>query len=233
MYTPESVVAGTAFVLFSVLGVATQLWKIWQRVAEQRATGIRIPGYATKGLVPLREFMAFLFFYLFFCSGLTRTAVDGMLVGTRLPAVIIQFGIVFVMFVDRKTRLAACFFFSSALLLAFSVYLSADRYFAVDPHSVVYGWWIDKSLVVLLLPFLWGRLRHAYTVWNLTERSVSSAFREIGNILKDLTGSWYAFMGSGELLFILIVHIASMASSLAILAAIAKNRGSTEEKDIK
>lgn len=230
MQTPESVIAGTAFVLFSVVGVSVQLYKIWRRIAAQRATKNRIPGYATKGLVPFREFMAFMAFYLFFCSGLTRSEMDGMLVFTRLPAVLIQFVVVATIAFDRRDAWVRSLFVTCCGLLVFGGYIFGNRLFELGGDTTRFGWWMDMGLVAILPPFLFARFKHAWTVWYLTERSVTSALREVGCILKDLTGAWYAYVTSTELIFVMITHLASILTSVAILIAVGKNRRETEEQ---
>lgn len=230
MQSPESVIAGTAFVLFSVVGVSIQLHKIWRRIAEQRTTKNWITGYATKGLVPSREFMAFMAFYLFFCSGLTRSEMDGMLVFTRLPAVLIQFLIVASLAFDRRDAWVRSLLFTCCGLLSFGGYLLVDRLLNLDGDTIRFGQWIDLGLVVMLPPFLVVRFKHAWTVWNLTERSVTSALREVGCILKDLTGAWYAYVTSVDLVFVMATHLASLLTSIAILVAVRKNRTTTKER---
>jgi hypothetical protein len=209
--------------------MAVQLWKIWRRVAEQRATGRWITGYATSGLIPFREFMAFMMFFAFFTSGLTRNQIDLMLVSTRFPAVFISVAIVTAIFLDQRTAVSKIMLSVAALLTIFGGFLFYSRLTGSITAVEFIAKWIDGSMLFLLIPFLIGRVRNAYVIWNLPERSVASAVREIGNGLKDLTGMYYAFGRFEDLFFVFVTHTVSVLTSVSLLAAIMRNKRRTTE----
>ena len=215
-FTP-GLIAALVFIAFTGIGYLAQVVKLFQRRAAA-GVGSLSAEHIADGLHPTREFLSFLAFTLFALSGLTRTYFDYVLVFSRLPVVILS--TVILWFLAGSDTGNSRKLFRVAVLG--NIFLFALLVIVVSGHSVAHTQLptlVDWALAGISVLLFYGKSLQAYTMYREQKSAAVSWLRELGLILKDMTGLYYALGVGAELKWVALTHTLSFISSSAICIA--------------
>ncbi len=208
-------IAALTFFLSTVLGLIAQVYKLNQRTTRWRCGELgEADIYA--GLLPSREFWSFTAFLLFALSGLTRSYTDYIIIGSRLPALILATLILYSLARHhapgalRLYRLALCgnFVFAS---------LGVAHVLGIRLDVVAVARTVDYLLGAVSICLLVGKMTQAVTMFRRRRSGGVSLLREAGLVVKDSTGIWYATTIGAELFVVGMTHALSISGSVAIV----------------
>lgn len=206
--------AALTFLIFTGIGTAAQVRKLAKRTALWRAGRLE-QREVCAGLLPGREFLSFSVSLFFAFSGLTRSYLDVFLLSSRLP--VIGLATVLLWYLQFHRYRAARIYFLLAcvgdfvLLVLLGVALAGYSLF--DPTLVMI---VDGSLSLLSLLFFLGKLAQAQFIVQEGRAGGVSLTRELGLVIKDIVGLWYALSVGAELKWVAITHALSATSSAII-----------------
>lgn len=227
-------VAATLFLLFAGVGALAQVIKLYQRQLRYRQ-GSLPRSEVCAGLHSTREVWSYSAFLLFALSGVTRSYFDGFLVFSRLPVVIcstIILGFLAAHVGGRARTFFICTLLGDLLLVAgiIAVASGAPINRGVIPLAV------DAALSMVSVLLFYGKSVQAIQMYRQSRSGAVSYTREIGLVLKDISGLWYALTVGAELRWVALTHLLSLFSSSAIVFV--KNRvecrsAETSEQGVK
>ncbi len=209
--------AAAAFLLFTGTGYAAQVIKLSRRSRAWR-TGQLEAAAVCEGLHPVREFWSLIAFLLFALSGMTRSYLDWFLVGSRFPVIILATVVLLFLArfeVGRARQLLIVGLCVDALFLLVSAAMTAG----VTLHGTFLSKAVDFSLAGVSFFLFYGKSLQAWTMVKRRQSAAVSWFRELGLILKDATGLWYAVTVGNELFWVALTHVLSTISSSSICIA--------------
>lgn len=207
------IAAGT-FLLFTGTGAIAQVIKLTKRTAHWRAGNLE-RDRVCDGLHPVREFWSYSAFLLFALSGATRSYVDLFLLVSRTPVVLLSTVIMgFLAFHEiRSARKFLYFALVGDLVLFLAIVVLLCGYSIAIPW-LAYG--VDIALAGISFFLFYGKSLQAYTMWKEKRTMAVSWTREIGLVLKDISGLWYTVTIGSALFFVGLTHVLSMVSSSSI-----------------
>ncbi len=214
MNVPSEILAAVTFLAFTVAGFAAQVLKLFKR-HRLAINGALPPEQVCDGLLPFREVVGVVIFLLFALSGATRTYFDLMLVGTRIPVVILSTIILGFLAHYRLPRARA--YFTAALCgIVFLGLMITARTSGIYVASALVANATDFALAGVSVFLLIGKISQARHMWRSKRTAAVSWFREIGTIVKDISGLWYALTVGQELFSVALTHSISIISAGAI-----------------
>lgn len=207
------IAAGT-FLLLTGTGSCAQLLKLWRREhAWKRGEIQRTQIY--DGLHPVRECWSLIAFILFALSGLTRSYTDYFLLLSRLPVIVLSttiLGLLAAHGAPRARRLLLVVGAGNIILIA----VLCCTGFGVAIHGSLLSRIVDLCLSAVSVLLFYGKIVQAQTMY-LERRSAGvSWLRELGLVVKDLSGLWYALGIGSELMLVGLTHSLSAVSSGSI-----------------
>lgn len=209
-------IAALTFLFSTVLGLCAQVYKLRDRAKRWRHGELpREDIYA--GLLPERECWSFAAFLLFALSGLTRSYTDLVLIVSRLPAIALATAILYLLAQHGAPRAPRLFRLAlagnGALVLLLAVTVSGGNI-----GSVLLTTTVDGALGVVCAGLFVGKINQALTMYRMRRSGGVSHLREVGLLMKDATGLWYAVTVGSELLVVGLTHLCAIAGSGAIIA---------------
>jgi hypothetical protein len=210
-------IAAVVFLLLTGTGGAAQIVKISSR-GKLFANGELPEDEIYAGLHPVREFWSFSGFLSFALAGLTRPTPDWFLIVSRTPIIVLSTGILYLLARHRAPgagRLLVAAVVGNCILLAGLIALPFGLDLGVSPLPMV----VDTVITCIGFSLFAAKISQARQMVQLRRSAGVSWAREIGFLLKDITGLWYAVTVGGPLFFVGLTHSLSIASSLAIVAA--------------
>ncbi len=213
---PDATTAGyLAFIAFlagSGIGAGAQAHKLYSRTQAWRR-GILDRDRICDGLQPTRELWSFAAFLFFAFSALTRSYVDAVLLFSRLPVVLLS--TVILWFLQLHGLPQARLFFAVALLA--DVLLGLLMAFSMSGHDASFlAVFVDPGLLLISALLFYGKQRQARRMLQEERSRGVSWLREVGIVVKDVTGLWYSLAVGRELFWISVTHVLSGISSLTI-----------------
>jgi len=207
-------IAALTFLLSTVLGLIAQVYKLTRRTAAWRRGGLGESDiYA--GLLPSREFWSFAAFLLFALSGLTRSYTDYIIIGSRVPAIILATVILYHLAQHHAPGAVRLYRLALVGNLVF-IALGAASALGLRLDEAALATTIDYLLGGVSLCLLVGKLTQAATMYRHRRSGGVSLIRETGLIIKDSTGIWYATTIGSELLVVGLTHALAICGSVAI-----------------
>lgn len=210
-------IAATTFLLVTGCGALAQIAKLRQREREWKDGTIgQEEIYA--GLHPLREIWSLTAFLLFALSGLTRSEVDPYLIGSRTPVILLTTIIIALLArhaAPRAERYLVYAVGGNALLWCGFCAVGAGVDLANSPLRLL----IDWTLGIVSFILFYAKLDQARLMLRERKSAAVAWAREIGFMVKDLSGLWYAVTVGGSLFFIGFTHTLSLLSAAAICFA--------------
>jgi len=208
-----TILAAISFLLTTVTGYVFQVKKLFLR-HRQFNSGLITQEEISEGLTLSREFLSFLAFYMTALSGLSRSYLDWFLVGSRTPVIFLC--IVVLYFLSQKNSRSKFFFLIACFLATF--YLLVLVVFSVYGHiyHAPIRYLVDALLIIVILPMFFAKFNQAYQMQKSRMTRGVSIGREIGLIIKDLTGLLYCLQAGSEFYLLAFMHILSGASSFSI-----------------
>ena len=210
-------IAAAAFLLFTGSGYTAQVLKLFRRSKACRL-GRLSPEAVCDGLHPVREFWSLMAFLLFALSGMTRSYLDWFLVGSRLPVILLANVILIVLVRYRVGRAKVLFPIALGVDASFLL-LGAAIAAGISVHQTLIPALVDVSLAGVSIFLFYGKSLQAWTMVKQRRSAAVSWWREVGLVLKDLTGLWYALSVGGELFWVALTHVLSTLSSSSICIA--------------
>jgi len=205
------VFAAVTFLLFTGVGALAQVQKLRSRESQWHK-GELSRHQIYDGLQPVREVWSFTAFSLFALSGLTRSYLDFVLLFSRLPVICLS--TVVLWYLARHQAPSARRFFIFALIVNMIIILMvAAKSMGADFTLTGIPLLIDLSLSVVSVLLFFGKMTQAQRMYVEKRSAAVSWMREVGLVLKDLSGIWYALSVGPELLLVGITHTFSVFSS--------------------
>ena len=209
--------AAVTFLVFTGGGSVAQVTKLLGR-AKAWKQGTLPKEQICEGLHPVRELWSFTAFSLFALSGLTRSYTDYVLVGTRLPVVLLSTGTLAILSAYQG-GVAFRYYRWALLVNAFLVSMIALVAAGVSFDGTVISLAIDAALSVVSFFLFYGKSKQAREMLRTKKTRAVSWLRELGVLIKDGTGLWYALQVGSELRWIALTHTLSGISSASICIA--------------
>lgn len=206
--------AAASFLAFTGLGYLAQVIRLVRR-KEAKASGALGDQQVTEGLHPVREMWSYLAFLFFALSGITRSYVDFVLLLSRFPVVVLS-AVILWFLASEEIPKARTFFIISLIGTAFLLLLSAAAavgHRVTNPY-LVQG--VDAVLSCISVFLFYGKSTQAWTMYRDRKARGVSWLREIGVLLKDLFGLWYAVGVGYELRWVTFTHILSAIAGVLI-----------------
>lgn len=205
------VVAALTFLIFTGFGSLAQVTKLRRRERDwERGELTRAQIY--DGLHPVREFWSFTAFSLFALSGLTRSYFDLVLFFSRLPVICLSTGVLW--YLQRHGAPGARNFFLFALGINLLILaIVGMQLLGVELTSTEIPLMVDLSLSIVSALLFFGKMTQAQHMYSEGRSRAVSWIRELGLVLKDLSGLWYAVTIGSELLLVGLTHAFSVFSS--------------------
>jgi len=229
-YSPEmspGIFAATSFVLFTGVGYSVQLLKLFQR-RKAKIAGALPSELITEGLHPAREMWSFAAFLFFLLSGLTRSYTDFVLITTRIPVLLIATAIMWFLVRERPNETRKFWILTSVgngLWIAVVILTLCGTVFG----NTIFSRFVDVTLGLVTVLLFYGKTSQAFVMYKRRESRAVSWLREVGVVLKDLTGLWYAMSVGAALAVVASTHCLSAVASIAICIA----KWSVERKKTK
>jgi hypothetical protein len=206
--------AAIAFLVFTGGGSAAQLAKLFGRIKLEKR-GALTKEQICEGLHPVRELWSFTAFSLFALSGLTRSYTDYILIGTRIPVIALSTATLAIMSLYQGGRATTFFRWALAADAAvLAVLILVESGVSFDGTMVSLG--IDGALSLVSFLLFYGKTKQARTMFQTRKTRAVSWLRELGIVIKDGTGLWYALQVGSELKWIALTHVLSGLSSASI-----------------
>jgi|GEM_PF-3105965 len=209
--------AAAIFLVTSGGGSLAQVLKLRSRARMWRAGELQ-ESEICDGLQPVRELWSFTAFSLFALSGLTRSYIDLFLVSSRLPAIFLSTATMWILSIHLRGR--ATHFLKLALTFDFIfICVAFLAFYGVPLGSSLLARTIDSSLACVSLFLFYGKLKQAKTMFKSQRTQAVSWLRELGLVVKDVSGLWYTLSVGHELIWLSLTHLLSGVSSSLICAA--------------
>ncbi len=210
-------IAAVTFLITSGGGLLAQVVKLLRRRTRWKA-GMLPEEDICQGLSATRELWSFTAFSLFAMSGLTRSYIDLFLIGSRVPAIILATTTIWIMSVHsrgsskRLLRFALCM---NGLFLVLSMLVIGGVSFG----ETITSRGIDTALACVSVLLFYGKSTQAASMVRTEKTQAVSWLREIGLVIKDGSGLWYAISIGPELFWIGLTHALSGVASTSICVA--------------
>lgn len=206
--------AAITFLVTSGGGSLAQVLKIKKRQARWRAGEISEAAIC-EGLHPTRELWSFSAFSFFALSGFTRSYVDLFIICSRIPAIILA--TITISLMSKHLGGRASSFYAAALGLNAASLAVAGTVLVVGPlGGTVFAHGIDWGLGAVSALLFYGKMTQAVSMFKSGKTGAVSWLREIGLVVKDGSGLWYAATVGVELVWIGITHTLSAIASSSI-----------------
>lgn len=225
-------IAAFTFLITSGGGSLAQVVKLRERERSWRA-GTLSEAQICEGLHPIRELWSFSAFSLFALSALTRSYIDLFLLGSRLPAIVLATLTIWIVSKHQGGRATSIFRFALGVdLLVLAVLVVALTGSSLGGTALAIS--IDLLLAGVSGFLFFGKMLQATTMLRERQTRAVSWLRELGLVIKDISGLWYALGVGSELRWVAITHVLSGISSSAIcLAKAYVERTSSRRKDME
>ena len=204
-------VAAACFLVFTGIGTAAQARKLMLRTRSWRAGELH-RSRVCDGLLPLREMYSYSAFLLFALSGLTRSSIDFAILLPRLPVVVLA--TIILWFLHFHGERGARQFFQVALVgdaVLVAMLLAAS--FGLNLNHPALRLTVDYSLAAVCFLLFYGKQLQAVTMYREGRSHAVSWLREIGVMIKDISGLWYAAGAGSDLVWLAITHALSVIAS--------------------
>lgn len=171
-----------------------------------------------EGLSPTRELWSFTAFSLFAMSGLTRSYIDLFLICSRVPAIILATMTIWLMSVHGSG--AAKRFFKLALgMNVLFIVLAMLVMGGISFGATIAARGVDTALACVSVLLFYGKITQAESMVKTGKTGAVSWLREVGLVVKDTSGLWYAISVGPELFWIGLTHTLSWLASTSICFA--------------
>lgn len=211
-------VAALTFLITTGIGYFAQVLKLIRRFRKYRA-GELTKLEVCQGLHPTREILSFTAFLLFALSGLTRSYLDLFIFGSRMPVIVLSILIIYYLFACGYSRAKFYFFYACLSFFGLSI-LAVLIATGVRFDQTLFAAGVDATLSAVGFLLFYGKLLQGWHILKLKSAGAVSVFREVGILIKDLSGLWYAFSIGIELFWIGFTHILSAVASFLIIVAV-------------
>ena len=222
-------IAALTFLVFTGSGYFAQVIKLIRR-RRDFLIGKLNRDQICEGLHPTREIISFAAFALFALSGITRSYLDLFLYCSRVPVVFLTLIIVWFLYRYGEAR-AKRYFFGATCGALILFCLTILVICGVQLYQTPVAYLVDAAVSVSGFMVFYGKILQASLIHRTNSAGAVSLFREVGLLIKDASGLWYASTVGGELFWVGLTHaLSGMASLLVVIATIRAKRSHTWAK---